>query len=1091
MPATRKAVAWKSYKELVQPENRELKYHSASLEQIQNEINRIQSGTGPSNDSPKIGDDITDEQFIEMASTWNPFNSNSDEPSTNHLLPGDLEQKESPLEILENELASGPLQVPRNRQRLIDRIRRRWFNVDQEKDFMMVRIGNREFTVSENIMKVIDTYIRGYETGLLEGVQGSDIELGTVIMHMNPNIPLEINVYPKTNQNKQRNTRKRQGGFIPYTMISNALPSMKRYGIYNKFDEKNYKVNCLIKAIANHGPQTKTICDELKVMLRKRVIAQKHLKCLAKKCNFKLTVSSLKKKNGKLEKQKKVYKPSSITENTQHFEICLVADHYAIMENHPTFTKYATKHYSKLKHLEEWYNYSTNNHGKLGIYENSAKANTLEILKFIMDHKEEFLTKFTFENMLKLNFEQVQDIHECNLEVTETNCRLMVDPSDKPSKEKQHPPTTFFVDLETATDKEGIMEAYQLGFVKVDEQRSVVAEGCITSPNCIHEFQDQYLNQDSRIIIHNLSFDMTWLMRKFKNTVSVPSNIQKSENKITSMVLKLADGTMLHFQDSLSLIPSKLANFPKMFGLDNIEKEVMPYKLYNHKTIQKKSMSIYKAMEILEKDGQDIDQFLKNIREWDCMVGYLRFDHLKYSAKYCLLDCQILHKGYEQFRKDIGEDFGLCLDDFVTMPHLAHTYMKKKGVYDDVYEFSGVLRKFMQQQIVGGRTCSRKNEKHRIEESIVDLDINSMYPAAMATIGLPKGKPVVFNESVSIDTLQTMDYWIAEGYITNIQNHYSIPQLSYKNEKGIRVWSDTLEEFQNKKITINKIDFENWSKHSGITFKIHRGLYWNQGLNKTIQDVITDMYDMRKKLKKEKNTKQLIYKLAMNASYGRTIQKPIDNEYVYKFGEEEAMQYLRLNHNIIKCKTKLHDCDIYKFKVTNPIDEHYSSPHVGGMVLSESKRLMDNVICPVELNHGASAIYTDTDSIIIQKKHQHLFEQTFEENYPSQKLMGNALGQFSSDFKDGIECTRMTVLGKKAYLCEMNDGSNHIRMKGVSSKAIEYKAKELECSVSDIYKDLYNGKEVEFDLAKGGLILDFNSNMQVSVKSEFIRKVSF
>ena len=51
-------------------------------------------------------------------------------------------------------------------------------------------------------------------------------------------------------------------------------------------------------------------------------------------------------------------------------------------------------------------------------------------------------------------------------------------------------------------------------------------------------------------------------------------------------------------------------------------------------------------------------------------------------------------------------------------------------------------------------------------------------------------------------------------------------------------------------------------------FDIIEGYYFNEGFNDTINTVIKDLYDLRKKLKTQKNPAEQAYKLFMNSMYG-------------------------------------------------------------------------------------------------------------------------------------------------------------------------------------------------------------------------------
>ena len=99
-----------------------------------------------------------------------------------------------------------------------------------------------------------------------------------------------------------------------------------------------------------------------------------------------------------------------------------------------------------------------------------------------------------------------------------------------------------------------------------------------------------------------------------------------------------------------------------------------------------------------------------------------------------------------------------------------------------------------------------------------------------------------------------------------------------------------------------------------------------------------------------------------------------------------------------------------------------------------------------------------------------------------------------SQKKDGYEevyCIESLFLGKKTYLDileyvakngnTIND--NLIRLKGIPTSCIEFKAEQENISGLDMYKDFYNNKTIEFDLTNGGNKFMCRSNKDHSVYS--------
>ena len=60
------------------------------------------------------------------------------------------------------------------------------------------------------------------------------------------------------------------------------------------------------------------------------------------------------------------------------------------------------------------------------------------------------------------------------------------------------------------------------------------------------------------------------------------------------------------------------------------------------------------------------------------------------------------------------------------------------------------------------------------------------------------------------------------------------------------------------------------------------GYCYNEGGNNTIDHVIKDSNDLRKKLKQEKNPAQMAIKLLMDSMHGKTIIKPVETDTIVK-----------------------------------------------------------------------------------------------------------------------------------------------------------------------------------------------------------------
>ena len=185
-------------------------------------------------------------------------------------------------------------------------------------------------------------------------------------------------------------------------------------------------------------------------------------------------------------------------------------------------------------------------------------------------------------------------------------------------------------------------------------------------------------------------------------------------------------------------------------------------------------------------------------------------------------------------------------------------------------------------------------------------------------------------------------------------------------------------------------------------------------------------------------------------------------------------------------------------------------------MLSVSKNIMNEVMCLAE-DIGAMIYYTDTDSMHIDFEMVETLGKKFKEKY-GRELIGKKLGQFHTDFEfsgsyhivDGklekvgdsmesegeIKAVESYFIGKKTYIDKLEDELGqkcyHIRLKGIPSKCILSKCNEdYEGDPMSLYKDLYNGKTVSFDLTSGGNCVFKSNKNHTMTTSAMIRDVTF
>jgi hypothetical protein len=180
--------------------------------------------------------------------------------------------------------------------------------------------------------------------------------------------------------------------------------------------------------------------------------------------------------------------------------------------------------------------------------------------------------------------------------------------------------------------------------------------------------------------------------------------------------------------------------------------------------------------------------------------------------------------------------------------------------------------------------------------------------------------------------------------------------------------------------------------------------------------------------------------------------------------------------------------------------------HIGIDILDGSKRIMNEVICLAE-KLKIPIYYEDTDSIhLLEKDLKKLEKEYYKIN--QKKLIGEELGEFKSEFKDwtldkklkNIHSIELIILGKKAYLdllqgIHKDTGEKiykyHYRLKGINEASITAKCHELNINELELYKLLYNGIPIKFNLSASGTQFKFNKIYTINTNENFTKIVQY
>lgn len=946
------------------------------------------------------------------------------------------------------------------------------------------------YTLSEAFRRDVIRQIKGIEE---ISPDGSDKDIEELIIGGDKR-RLTIRIVDITKiEQKQREKVKRTGAFFPYLL---RCPfDLKRQGIFTEIDKDDYKDNCLIHALRVFGVSNAKLNNVI-LSLNSRNVRMCDVKHIANMIEKHIMIvrivsdgSTIRKYYGDREKPE--------------VKIGLIEDHYFLIER-TQYTAYSIANYDEIKDEPEFnkiYAKKTN-----GGFRRSADRyiDSFQAVKYLVKNKDRYLKPISIMDGLEIT-QHYEDVKHDTLVELDVIAEPYKNYKARSPFGKNNKIVIYF-DCEARTDakieiKGEEHEKHQAFMICYSQRYSDVRK--TFTANDQTDFIEDFLKDITRsrrpviAIAHNLRYDLQFMVTYLFNA----HDMIRSGNKIRSL-MGFFNGVQIMFKDSFNFISIPLRNFPPMFGFNEQKKEILPYKAYNSNSVDQKAIDIDYALSFVAED--DKAEFVRNINEWQLRDGAdgKQFDHIRYCEIYCQTDCDVLKRGYETFRDWMLEITAIDIDYLVSVPQLANKFGIDWGVFDGVYRLKGTARAFIQRCVKGGRCMTRENKRWSTEERIQDFDAVSLYPSAMVQMGFLKGSPKILEpHQLNMEFLNKVDGYFIQIKITEVDKKLAFPLISYINGDGVRVYENKPQD----EYYTNRIELEDLIKFQGIKFEIVRGYYFNEGRNDKIKDFIKFLFKERLKKKEEKNKIQAVYKLIMNAFYGKTIMKPITEKYTFKHSQEEFDKFIYRNYNTMKSYTEVvnykgdRKCWIIKEVVS--INDHKSEPHIGSEILAMSKRLMNRVMCLAE-ELNINIYYTDTDSIHIVESGLPLLEREFRVRY-GKELVGKELGQFHCDFDFKADkktlpvAIRSVFLGKKSYIdvveC-IRDGQpvyeEHIRMKSIPSRCIKEKAKEEGCSVYDLYTNMFNGKKYEFDLTNV-CKFKFRNDMTIINYKSFVRSVVF
>ena len=956
-------------------------------------------------------------------------------------------------------------------------------------------VRNLNFQSEESRLTFLDMLLRGYTVDNSTGGNTSDAD-GYESIHID-NDPRWISIAPLG--------REKAGHYFDYSNKTNL--DLTRYQIYREeTDKKEYERNglnhCLINCLELHGIDSAT-CTRVGLIFQ---------------CNGHYAKSKLIKVANIIGKNINLYEYDEETktdrkrltvigEHKEAINIALYRKHYFIYEP-VKFTVFSSKNWDRCKEHKRPGDIVKFRAGERPRYKTADEKYT-ESLTLVRN-------LFNSDNFERIEYRPHEEFTKkpLSLDVIEHEQR----PYIYKQKDNERKTLIFYADIETylseiirATDDEkknnndtkiDIVSKsqkhvpYLTGIINETDNDATIYHGS----ECVSEMLNYVYRNSSdgdNIIIyfHNLKYDISTMSHLLYYVKSVEKG-----NTVYSIDIKHLN-RIYHLRDSFKLIPQGLAKFQQTFNLSFGKKEAIGYGYYKADTADITNICDY--LPHIKKD--DHEQFFKNLRDEPELFQYdekqQKFNCMTYYKYYLNYDCKTLRAGLNIFNDSIKQltDNKINITKVLTTSSMGHAYASLMGAYDGVYEITGNLRAYVAQAVQGGRVqANREFEKKEviIPGGVQILDAVSLYPSSMERLGQENGLPLGPAKRFIGEPPADANYYIAEVVISKINKSQQMPFVCVKDDikKSLQYLNEVKDPVT---VFIDSRTLEDWERFQKIEYKIIEGVYWNEGFNNKIGQIIRHLYNERARFKQLKNSGMSeIIKLIMNSLYGKTIQKTSNTTIIYK----DDFKYIRRNWDNITYYTDKGRGQ-YRIKMNTP-DDSFNLGHIGTTILSMSKRIM-NELQDLTNEMKILTFYGDTDSSFIQNSEILRLDTEYKKRY-GRPLLGDDLQQMQYDFslydvkKQNIKATKAIFLGKKSYCCFIEgDGKSkfHYKLKGVSVHSIQAKANaEFNGDIYEMYKSMSSGQATTFILNPSDLQPSFvfrNHEVFTMPAGSFTRSLSF
>jgi hypothetical protein len=946
------------------------------------------------------------------------------------------------------------------------------------KERLLLNLNDTSFTLTkQNLMKGGKMYksLKNFTTSYFINSWGSDKVKQEVIKGITSG---SLSRVERPVAKKIR--RNRNAGQFKY--INTTDIDLTKYQIIKDETELDFvNEHCLIQTLLHCGI-SEDVCNRIKLSFNYAYeFPRSKLSDVAKIIEHQIVLYFVKDNKSS---NRKVINNQIYGKFDKQIKIAMYDEHYFVYED-VNYSIFSIKHYNDVKELKDW-NLIT----KLkvnGSYVREAERfhpiNSLELI-----YNLNLGGHFVESNILK------------SIDTRQT--KIYLNEISKEQNEFEHQeskfikvPVVFYADTETDVSGENHMLLYFGIIDDKDEEPFIFTDAY---ENNFFTYINTKLNKLPKlkygegmycpiVYFHNVKYDFTVIRELF----NIESMCEKDSALYSFRVSNKTElkyiSNNIEIVDSYKMIPIPLSKFSNTFSLgdDMNKKEAIAYTYYTSETKYQTLETIDNYMAHLNPKLKDTFMDNLNNKLFEFNEENQTFNPYAYYLYYLKYDVLVLRGGMHVLKIKMNDLTGLNINNILTISSLVDRSFKNQDCYKGVYSLKGNIREFVGSAIYGGRVAvNQQFILQEINEVINDYDCTSLYPSSLSRLakemGIPTGSAKILT-STEYNNIKNFIYYIVKIKIIKINKSQQIPFIGVKVNGILQYINDACDGIE---MTVDKITLEDYIEFHHIEFEIIEGVYWNEGSNKTIGTVIDTLFADRIKYKqlmkgykatdneyKSGDIMQNLIKLMLNSVYGKTIMKKTNTTSVIKSNGEELQTYIYNEYKKINTITKLNSRQ--SIVENKSVDDSSNLAHVGCLILSYSKRIMNEVM-NVANDNNIVIYYQDTDSMHLKNADISKLEQCYKLKYNTE-IRGEAMAKFHSDFslkgaKKGAEiiATTSIFLGKKCYmdiLQSVNDNNEiiqdvHIKLKGITEAGVNHKInyymKEQKMNKVDAVKYMFN-----------------------------------